>query len=221
MSKSGIVIPQQPKWHGRIGAAAIYLVLSGVARTLRIRTAADFASELTEPVIFAIWHNRLAIVMEYWARVRRRQPALKLGALVSASRDGGLLARTLEHFGVQPVRGSSSRRGPQALREAATLVKSGYCVAITPDGPRGPKYRAQPGIIALAQLTGRPIRPAGAWIKTRKELRSWDRFQVPMPFSSCEFRLGEPMMVPREAGAEEREALRLALERRLLELNTD
>ena len=157
MSKVGIVVPKQPKWHGRAGAALAYLTLSGMANSWRISTggpAARFAEHVSEPVIFAIWHNRLAIVMAFWAHVRRRQPHLKLAALVSASRDGGLLARTLEHFGVQPVRGSSSRRGPQALREAVSLVNEGYCVAITPDGPRGPKYQVQPGVIALAQLTG-------------------------------------------------------------------
>lgn len=199
----------------------LYAALRSFSGTWRVRTVADFAAEITEPVIFAIWHNRLALAMEFWARVKRRQPHLKLGALVSASRDGGLLACTLEHFGVQPVRGSSSRRGPQALRESVTLVNAGYCVAITPDGPRGPKYKVQPGIISLAQLTGRPIIAAGARIHPRKTLRSWDQFQVPLPFSECELTFSGPLFISRDASAEEREGSRLQLEQTLLAANPD
>jgi lysophospholipid acyltransferase (LPLAT)-like uncharacterized protein len=218
---SGIVVPRQPQWHGRVAARIISTSLKGVAATWRVRADPNFAAAVTEPVIFAIWHNRLAIVMEFWAQVRKRQPSLKLGALVSASRDGGLLARTLEHFGVQPVRGSSSRRGAQALREAVTLVGAGYCVAITPDGPRGPKYKVQPGIISLAQLTGRPILAAGARIAPRQNLRSWDAFQIPFPFARCDLSLADPIHVPREASPEEREARRQELEKLLLVLNAD
>jgi lysophospholipid acyltransferase (LPLAT)-like uncharacterized protein len=224
VTRSGIVIPQQPKWHGRLGARAIHLLLSGLASTWRIDTggaASNFARDLTEPVIFASWHNRLAVAMEFWARIHQIQPGLKLGALVSASRDGGLLAKTLEHFQVQPVRGSSSRRGPQALREAVSLVQAGYCVAITPDGPRGPKYQVKPGIVALAQLSGRPIVATGAVLDRRFTLRSWDAFQVPLPFSRARFAMADPMIVPRDADEEERERLRAALESTLLALNPD
>lgn len=222
--RSGLVIPQQPKWHGRIAARAISLALKGLAGTWRFDVGAPpeaFAAQLTEPVIFAIWHNRLAIVMAFWNEIRKRQPGLKLGALVSASRDGGLLAATLQNFGVQPVRGSSSRRGAQALREAVSLVEAGYCVAITPDGPRGPKYQAQPGIVALAQLTGRPVVPAGCWVRPKKTLRSWDAFQLPMPFCRVDLTLAEPIFVSRDAGPEEREAQRRALEETLLRINRD
>jgi lysophospholipid acyltransferase (LPLAT)-like uncharacterized protein len=219
-----LVIPQQPKWHGRIAARTISLLLKGLAGTWRHSFAPSseaFAANLTEPVIFAIWHNRLAIVMSFWNEIHKRQPGLKLGALVSASRDGGLLAATLQNFGVQPVRGSSSRRGAQALREAVSLVEAGYCVAITPDGPRGPKYQAHPGIIALAQLTGRPIIPAGCTIHPRKTLRSWDSFQVPLPFSRVHMQLADPIHIPRDATPADREAKRLALELSLNQLNPD
>ena len=81
--------------------------------------------------------------------------------MVSASRDGGILAGILEQFGVKPVRGSSSRRGPQALLEMTTWAERGYDLAITPDGPRGPRYKVQEGVISAAQLTGLPIVPVG------------------------------------------------------------
>lgn len=221
---SGLVIPQEPKWHGRIGALAIASVLKGMAWTWRVDLGLRreaFAANLSEPVIFACWHNRLAVAMAVWKEIRKRQPQLKLGALVSASRDGGMLSATLRRFGVQPVRGSSSRRGAQALREAVSMVEAGYCVAITPDGPRGPKYKVQPGIVALAQLTGRPIVPAGSFIRPRKDLRSWDAFQVPLPFCKIDLQLGKPISVSREADAEEREAKRLQLEETLRRINRD
>ena len=85
-----------------------------------------------------------------------------MAAMVSASKDGGFLASILECFGVQPVRGSSSRRGPQALLELTGWAERGYDLAITPDGPRGPRYVVQEGIIALAQVTGLPIVPASS-----------------------------------------------------------
>src|SRR4029434_7620044 len=115
----------------------------------------------TAPVIFCIWDNRLALALiAYRKYAQRHQPPRKMAAIVSASKDGSIVARVLEHFGVQPVRGSSSRRGPQALLELTTWAERGYDLAITPDGPRGPRYVVQDGVMALAQLTGRPIIPA-------------------------------------------------------------
>ena len=92
-------------------------------------------------VIFCTWHNRLALSMKlYYAFGLRNHKSSGLAVLVSASRDGAFLAAILERFGVQPVRGSSSRRGAQALLELATWAERGYDLAITPDGPRGPRY---------------------------------------------------------------------------------
>ncbi len=89
--------------------------------------------------------------------VVHRRNGRKLAALVSASKDSALLAAVLAKFGVEQVRGSSSRRGPQALLELTTLAQMGYDLAVTPDGPKGPRYSVQEGIVALAQLTGLPI----------------------------------------------------------------
>ncbi len=221
--KSGIVIPQKPKWHGRLAATALWILGTGVAKTWRtnIRDDSGLISTTTEPVIFAIWHNRLAIAMEVWVWGRRIQPQARLAALISASRDGGLLAATFSNFGVLPIRGSSSRRGPQALIELVRVLRQGYHVAITPDGPRGPKYVVQSGIISLAQLSGRPIIPVGALISSKGQLRSWDQFQVPFPFSRCEIVLGRPIYVAREAGEAEREEARVQLENELRRMNPD
>ena len=163
-----------------------------------------------KPVIFCLWHNRLAISM----MVHRRYPR-KLAALVSASKDGALLAAVLGKFGVEQVRGSSSRRGPQALLELTTRGEMGYDLAVTPDGPKGPRYVVQAGVISLAQVTGFPIIAVTCNTSRKICLKSWDRFQIPLPFSRCEVILSEPISVPRDASAARREELRQELQDRL------
>src|SRR6201988_4276641 len=91
--------------------------------------------------------------------VRSHSPNKGLAALISASKDGALLACALERFGVQPVGGASRRRGPQALLELTSWLERGYHLAITPDGPRGPRYIVQSGAAALGQFTGAPVVP--------------------------------------------------------------
>jgi lysophospholipid acyltransferase (LPLAT)-like uncharacterized protein len=122
---------------------------------------------------------------------------------------------------VQPVRGSSSRRGPQALLELTGWAERGYDLAITPDGPRGPRYVVQEGVMALAQVTGFPIIPASYYLGRKVQAKSWDRFQIPLPFSVCEVMIGKPVRVPREASDEERETLRQQLEQALREISRD
>jgi len=143
--------------------------------------------------------------------VHRRHPR-KLAALVSASKDGALLAAVLGKFGVEQVRGSSSRRGPQALLELTTRGQMGYDLAVTPDGPKGPRYIAQAGVISLAQVTGYPIIAVTCNTRRKVCLKSWDGFQIPIPFSRCDMVLNKPLLVPREAGAARREELRRELE---------
>jgi hypothetical protein len=143
--------------------------------------------------------------------VHRRYPR-KLAALVSASKDGALLAAVLGKFGVAQVRGSSSRRGPQALLELATHGEMGYDLAVTPDGPKGPRYIVQAGVISLAQITGFPIIAVTCNTRRKICLKSWDGFQIPLPFSRCELILNKPLFVPREACEVRREDLRKELE---------
>lgn len=211
----GRVTPHQARWHQRLAAAVIYGAISGVAATLRGQYV-DHSGLITtgkaEPLIFATWHNRLALsLILFRDYVQKNNPGRRMAALVSASKDGALLARILERFGVQPVRGSSSRRGPQALLELTSWIERGYDVAFTPDGPRGPRYVVQEGALALAQLSGRPVVPASYYLRRKLTLRSWDRFQVPLPFTWWQPVFGRPIYVPREAGDAEREALRQAL----------
>jgi lysophospholipid acyltransferase (LPLAT)-like uncharacterized protein len=217
--RSGVVVPVPLKWHQRLAAATIYGLLRLFMGSWRVRFR-DESGILTDPdegpVIFAVWHNRLALSMCCWLHyVHRHRPRSRLAALISASKDGGILANVLERFRVVPVRGSSSRRGRQALLESVRLVEKGHDVAITPDGPRGPVYRVQPGVILLAQLTGRPIVPAHVTIRWKLELKSWDRFQIPWPGARCDVTFKEAIRVPRETTESEREALAERLARAL------
>ena len=221
----GVVIPHKPKWHQRLAATLIFAFASSLAATVRFRLndpAGYFSDVPQEKIIFAIWHNRLSLALILYRRyVARRDRSRKLAALVSASRDGGLLARILELFGVQPVRGSSSRRGAQALREMVSWGERGHDLAITPDGPRGPRYVVQEGVVSTAQLTGLPIVPVAYHLKWKFCAKSWDRFQVPLPFTLCEVTVGRVLRVPRAATDVEREALRAQLETELRGITRD
>jgi lysophospholipid acyltransferase (LPLAT)-like uncharacterized protein len=206
----GVVVPHQPNRLQRLVAWGVFLVERLVTVSLRCRWRdlsglAD--THPGKPVIFCLWHNRLAISMLVYRRHHRQ-----LAALVSASKDGALLAAVLNKFGIEPVRGSSSRRGPQALLELTGRAQKGYDLAVTPDGPRGPRYVVQQGVIALAQLTGLPIVPVTCNTRWKICLKSWDHFQIPLPFSICELILNQPLLVPREADGFIREERRTELE---------
>lgn len=103
--------------------------------------------------------------------------------LISGSRDGALLETFFGWAGIRAVRGSSNRRGSQALRDLVKVVKSGNDVGITPDGSRGPRYEAKPGAILLAKLTKAPILILSFEFGCSIKLKSWDTFVVPLPFS--------------------------------------
>ncbi|PWU14764.1 MAG: hypothetical protein C5B50_16725 [Verrucomicrobia bacterium] len=222
---SGVVIPHEPRWYQRVGGLLIYSLIRAVELTIRYRwndQSGYFKPPLPGAVIYCLWHNRLVLSLTaYYRYMRRRNPTAGVAAMVSASKDGAFLAAILECFRVQPVRGSSSRRGPQALSELTTWAERGYDLAITPDGPRGPCYQLQDGVISLAKLTGLPIMPFSYVLNWKLRLKSWDRFQIPLPFARCEVRLGKPMRVPRDASESERESLRQQLEKTLREMSPD
>jgi len=214
--RSGVVVPNAPVWHQRLLARIVWLVASAISRTIRYRLHDPHNYLLRKgygPSIYCTWHNRLALCVKlYQLFARPLYPSPGLAGLVSASKDGALLVAIFECFGVQPVRGSSSRRGAQALLELATWSERGYDLAITPDGPRGPCYRVADGAIALAQITGLPLVPASYQLSRKITVKSWDRFQIPLPFARCEVHIGEIIRVPRELTPEERETYRQRLE---------
>ena len=224
-SNPGVVVPQSLRWHGELAAAAGYAFLRTLSASLRLRweDPKDHLSTIGQsPVIFALWHNRLILSLpSYRKYFLARHPHRRLVALISASKDGALLSRLMTHHGVESVRGSSSRRGGQALKELVNRTRCGYDVAITPDGPRGPKYEVQEGVVMLAQLTGLPVVPMSAQIHSKKVLGSWDGFQVPLPFARCDIRMGEPIRVDRKADEVEREVARRQIQERMMALTTD
>jgi hypothetical protein len=221
----GVVVPHPPRWFHRVVAWMIFAVFRVVTATIRFRW--EFKSAAAEkpndgPVIYCVWHNRLALCMAlYEQHAKKRKRTTGMAVMVSASKDGAFLAAVLECFGVEPVRGSSSRRGPQALLELTSWAERGYDLAITPDGPRGPRYVVQEGIMSLAQLTGLPIIAASYHTNWKLVVKSWDRFQIPLPFAVCRATLEKPVRVPREATDAEREGLRRELETRMREMTKD
>jgi hypothetical protein len=221
----GVVVAHNPKWHQRAIAWLVFAMIRTISATLRYRRddRSNFINVPTPgPAIYCVWHNRLALSMPaYFDYVKKRNQTPGLAAMVSASKDGGFLTGILECFNVQPVRGSSSRRGPQALLELTTWAERGYDLAITPDGPRGPLYVVQEGVMSLAQLTGLPIVPVSYHVNWKIRVKSWDRFQIPLPFSRCEMIYEKPVFVPREATDAEREQLRRQLETALRAISSD
>jgi len=220
----GVVVPHAPTALQRALAWVVFGLVNAVAASLRYRfdpQTLQIASRLPRQVIFCVWHNRLALSLIAYRRLAKRfPPAHRLAAMVSASKDGGLLAAVLELFGVQPVRGSTSRRGQQALLELTSWAERGYDLAITPDGPRGPCYVVQDGVMSLAQVTGLPVVPFSYDLDWKIRPGSWDRFLIPLPFARCHMRLADPIYVPRDATDEQREQLRRQLEQTLKSISS-
>lgn len=163
--------------------------------------------------ILAFWHCKL-LLMQYALRGR------PVTALISRHGDGELIARTMARFGHAAARGSSTRGGAAALREAIRVARAGGSIAITPDGPKGPARIAKVGVVEIARATGLPILPVSVAYSRCKRLASWDGFEIPLPFSRMVIAYGETIACPADADASEREVIRLAVEERLAALST-
>lgn len=223
--RSGVIVPHAPTWKQKLAGWLVVCLVRVLAMTMRYRfedRAGIINGTLKGPLVFCLWHNRLAFAVPIYRRfVCPRSPRGGMAAMVSASRDGGFLAGIFDIMGVEPVRGSSSRRGAQALLELAKLAQRGFDLTITPDGPRGPIYRVQDGVLALAQVTGLPVIPCAYYFHSKIRIKSWDRLQIPLPFTRCEVILEKPVAIPRELPDAEREQLRLQIEKILLQISKD
>jgi lysophospholipid acyltransferase (LPLAT)-like uncharacterized protein len=197
--------------------ASLYLrlVLSTVRWDVACPPAVHQLLAERRPVITCFWHGRLMMMR---AGLPRQRPT---HALISEHRDGLLISRALRNLGVRTVTSARRRGGQSALRTLLRLLAEGSLVAITPDGPRGPRMRAKAGAIKLAQLSGAPLIPASGSVKRRVLLGTWDRFCLALPFSRGLILVGEPITVPREATAAEVERLRLSLESQLNALTAE
>ena len=189
-------------------------ILKTLFLTLRLRIE-DRSGVLKEdagsPVIVCFWHNRILGITFAFDRIYPKKRA-GVTVLTSPSKDGEILAQLVGAFGMEAVRGSSSRRGSRALLELVKLIRSGRDIAITPDGPRGPRYSLGPGIILLAQTTGTRIVPAHASFSRCMRMKTWDGFIIPLPFSSVSINVGSPIRIPAEASHTEFEFERNKLE---------
>jgi lysophospholipid acyltransferase (LPLAT)-like uncharacterized protein len=142
-------------------------------------------------------------------------PGPRIVVLSSKHRDAEALVRILRMFGIEQARGSSTSGGATGLRQILRKVQEGCDVGLTPDGPRGPRRRVQPGVVAIARFTGLPIIPVTFSASRALRLRSWDRTLIPKPFSRGLFVYGDPVVVPRDADEPSQERLRATLEREL------
>jgi lysophospholipid acyltransferase (LPLAT)-like uncharacterized protein len=174
----------------------IYTLARGLGRTLRLTVQGwePIERHLREGTgaVMVTWHGRTLIPANY-------MKDKGFWALISLSRDGEVQAEIFRRFGFQILRGSTSRGGVRAALEAARVVKAGGILAFTPDGPRGPSKKFQPGALLIAQKAGVPIYPAGIAAHPRILLPTWDSYMIPLPFARAVFLIGEPVYVPPEA----------------------
>ena len=177
---------------GVLGAGLV----AGLFLTTRIRyigqEEVQRCHDAGQPVMYVFWHGHLLTLVH----VHRHQGAV---VLVSEHDDGEYVTRILDRSGFSTVRGSSTRGGKRGLKGLVRAARSGHDVAVTPDGPKGPRGVFKPGALVAAQLAGLPVfpivvRPVGAW-----RFRSWDEFLVPKPFTSIEVEYLAPRHVPRDA----------------------
>jgi len=154
------------------------------------------------PLIYCVWHGRILMVPWLNARLRRTHGARGVSVLASRSRDGAIVVGYASRFGLDVVRGSSSRGGAAALRALVTAVEGGRDVAMVPDGPRGPRGQLEPGVVALAALTGAPVVPLGFAARPAWRLATWDEFQIPSPFARAAVVFGPATTIPRDADRE-------------------
>ena len=205
-------------WRARWLIALGFRLLQIWARTLRyeIDDRLGVAGRpVNENYIGALWHNRLLI----FPFVLRRFFSNRRGAaLISASRDGDLLADAIKRFDFDIVRGSSSRLGASAILQLTDVLASGRDVVITPDGPRGPAYELGPGIIFLAQKSGAPVVPVNMEYSSCWRLKSWDRFILPRPFSKVRVIIGQPYHARSTSTPDEFETERLRLQDAMMAL---
>ncbi len=201
------------KWEvllGYLGAAILKLLL--VTVRMRIEDRCGLLTESPKfPVIITFWHNRILAITKAH---QRSYPEGRKGVavLTSPSKDGEILAQVMARFRMGAIRGSSSRRGARALIECRRWLQSGADLAVTPDGPKGPRYVMGPGLILMAQSTDARVLPVQARFSRFYEIRSWDGFRIPWPFSRIDVTLHPYEKIPPTANAEAFEAERQRIE---------
>lgn len=195
-------------WLARIGT----VLLRALAFTWRIRVVnGDVVRTLNQkrqPFMYVLWHGQLLPLL--WTH-RNRQIAV----MISEHRDGELIARVATAIGFRLIRGSTSRGAARALLGACRELESGFDIAVTPDGPRGPAGSVAPGALVISQRTGAPMVPVAASASSAWRLRSWDRFMIPKPFARLIVAYGEPIRSTADSArdaSEDAAGLRVAID---------
>jgi lysophospholipid acyltransferase (LPLAT)-like uncharacterized protein len=198
----------------RLAAYAFYILIKLIGYTLRYEVDGEDPRprirEAGQTPIFAIWHNRIFASI-YFMR------GDGIVVLTSKSFDGEYIARFLTKFGFGSVRGSSSRGGVRGMVEMIRLIRAGLPMAFTVDGPRGPRYEAKSGPVVLAKKTGNPILSFVVECERFWQVKSWDRLQIPKPFSRARVFYAEPVSVPEDADDDVIEEKRSELQAKLNE----
>ncbi len=161
-----------------------------------------------EPAVAAFWHGRLLMLPFLY-------PGQARTILISQHRDGEYISRIATILGLEVIRGSATRGGARAFKQMVRALREGRHLAITPDGPKGPRGKVKVGVIEIAKLTGAPILPVSFSAERRRFLKSWDAFLVPLPFSRAVYVWGEPIYVEPTASKEEVAKYQELLEARL------
>ncbi len=182
-------------WIGRLGSLLVRLWGRTLRITWRVPPSVRELEHGGEHLIYSFWHGHI-LTLTYGYRGR------EIVVLVSRHGDGEIISQILHRLGYGTVRGSSTRGGLRALLEMARDGRRGHPLGVTPDGPRGPRHVLQPGVLVIAQKSGLPIVPMSVGMRRGRLLDSWDRFQLPYPFSRVLVLLGDPIHVPPEGEGE-------------------
>ncbi len=200
----------------RAADLAFYLLIKLLGATTRFHVEGwanwQAATAGGQQPIYTFWHDRILLSTYFW---RRRG----IVVMTSQSFDGEYIARFIQRFGYGAARGSSSRGGVGALVEMVKLMRAGRPAAFTIDGPRGPRHEAKMGAVLLAKKTGSPILPFAINAARYYAAPSWDRFQIPMPFTRARVLIAPPIYVPADADEATLNAKRDELQRALDEIN--
>jgi lysophospholipid acyltransferase (LPLAT)-like uncharacterized protein len=204
---------------GRIGGLGAYLVARHWMSTLDYQAMLYDPSvdpvmpEFRPPVIFALWHEYL--VCPFYLR-----PHCRIAMLISRHRDAEWLSEAARHMGFSTVRGSTNRGGDAAIRQLVRASRTS-CLAITPDGPRGPRHQVAPGCVFLSSRLNAPLVPVGVGYDRPWRLPTWDRFAVPRPYSRARVVVGPRVQVPPGLDRDGLEVYRRRVESMVKELTDD
>lgn len=184
----------------RAADLAFYLLILSIGRTIRYEVegwenfqAIEVAGKLP---IYAFWHDRI-FAGTYFFRNRG------IAVITSQSKDGEYIARFIQRLGYGAIRGSSTRGGVGALVEMIKAMRDGTAVALTLDGPKGPRYKAKPGAVLLAKKSGHPLMPFVVECRRYWTVNSWDRLQIPKPFTRARLTIAKPIYIAPDEADEE------------------